>query len=389
MQQAYEGKAALPAAAPADLVDLLAEIGRKRELLEIARGGISLNLPEQSVEQTAHGYRLTFREVLRIEDWNAQISLLTGMAAAQLMLEAGVGLLRTLPPARPQDLQALRRVATMMDLSWPKAQSYADFVRELRPSDPAELGFLNAAVVLFRGAGYLALSEQPASAAGSGYIQCLAGGGREGVAPDSASAVAGAVQAATATPPTLAVCEPGCTSGSESAVTGSRAAAASGSRTAAVTARSFDTKYQHAAVAAPYAHVTAPLRRLADRYALEACRCICAGEEVPAWVRDALPLLPREMSRGVSTASQLQSRAISAIESLVLAGREGERFVGVAVDVKHHENAPDSGTFILRTPAIQTAITGENLPSGESILAKLVTANSAKGRAEFQFLRTL
>ena len=33
-----------------------------------------------------------------VEKWNAQISLLTGMAAASLMVYARVGILRTLPP---------------------------------------------------------------------------------------------------------------------------------------------------------------------------------------------------------------------------------------------------------------------------------------------------
>ena len=35
---------------------------------------------------------------------------------------------------------------------------------------------------------------------------------------------------------------------------------------------------EHAAVAAPYAHVTAPLRRLADRYAIEVCLALLAGQ---------------------------------------------------------------------------------------------------------------
>ena len=41
--------------------------------------------------------------------------------------------------------------------------------------------------------------------------------------------------------------------------------------------------------AAPYAHVTAPLRRLADRYATEVCLRSAEGREVPEWVRAALP----------------------------------------------------------------------------------------------------
>ena len=37
----------------------------------------------------------------------------------------------------------------------------------------------------------------------------------------------------------------------------------------------------HAAVAAEYAHATAPLRRLVDRYVSEVCLSLCAGETVP------------------------------------------------------------------------------------------------------------
>ena len=43
----------------------------------------------------------------------------------------------------------------------------------------------------------------------------------------------------------------------------------------------------HAAVGGPYAHVTAPLRRLVDRYGLEVCVALAGGHDVPDWVRQA------------------------------------------------------------------------------------------------------
>ncbi|KDN85734.1 ribonuclease II [Kitasatospora cheerisanensis KCTC 2395] len=79
---------------------LLAEIGRLREAQEQARGGVSLPIPEQEVVAANGGYRLAYRAPRPADGWNAQISLLTGMAAAELMLDAGIGLLRTLPAAR-------------------------------------------------------------------------------------------------------------------------------------------------------------------------------------------------------------------------------------------------------------------------------------------------
>ena len=41
-------------------------------------------MPEQEIERTDEGFELRFRPQLPVEDWNAQISLMTGMAAAEL-----------------------------------------------------------------------------------------------------------------------------------------------------------------------------------------------------------------------------------------------------------------------------------------------------------------
>jgi 2-haloacid dehalogenase len=75
---------------------------------------VSLQIPEQEiVEEPAAdgdpGWRLEFRAPLPVEGWNAQISLLTGMAAADMMLYGEVGVLRTMPPADPGALRRLRQ----------------------------------------------------------------------------------------------------------------------------------------------------------------------------------------------------------------------------------------------------------------------------------------
>ncbi|MFD1079921.1 RNB domain-containing ribonuclease, partial [Longispora fulva] len=68
---------------------LLAVVGPLREQRERERGGVSLQIPEQEVVPAATGgYDLTYRALLPVEGWNAQISLLTGMAAAHLMIYA-------------------------------------------------------------------------------------------------------------------------------------------------------------------------------------------------------------------------------------------------------------------------------------------------------------
>ena len=65
-------------------------------------------MPEQEVNEDDQGhYRLYFRPPLEVEDWNAQISLMTGMAAAEMMIKAKVGILRT--DARRRDQNAVGR----------------------------------------------------------------------------------------------------------------------------------------------------------------------------------------------------------------------------------------------------------------------------------------
>ena len=76
------------------------------------------------------------------------------MGAAALMLEAGVGILRTLPPARDGSLAKLRRTAGALGISWPVSTPYPEFVRGLDATVPAHAAMLNACTMLFRGAGY-------------------------------------------------------------------------------------------------------------------------------------------------------------------------------------------------------------------------------------------
>lgn len=53
---------------------LLRNIGRLREEQEVARGGISLDVPEQEIVQRDGAYGLEYRAPLPADGWNAQIS---------------------------------------------------------------------------------------------------------------------------------------------------------------------------------------------------------------------------------------------------------------------------------------------------------------------------
>ena len=339
VQAAIDGEGTLPQEAPADLPKLLAEIGRLRLEREAARGGISMTTPEQVVEVTEAaeaaesmgdsepagvpgpaGYRLAYRVPVPAEQYNAQISLLTGMCAARIMVDSGVGILRTLPPARPEDYARLRRVAAALGIDWPAAQPYPELVRSLDHAVPAHAAFMEQAMSLFRGSGYLAF-----------------GVGGVGVpAEDEASDVEEAV---------------------------------------------------HSAIAARYAHVTAPLRRLVDRYGEEVCIAACAQAPVPEWVLQALPDLPDVMEQTGKRARAIGRGALTALEALVLRGHEGEVFDGVITSERDGR-----GELVLVEPAVVTEIrAGKNasdggLPVGERVRVRLLSADPTTG-IRFQLLR--
>ena len=335
VQAAIDGEGTLPSSAPTDLPGLLAEIGRLRLEREVARGGISMTTPEQVVEVTEavgsagdsesaevpgpSGYRLAYRVPVPAEQYNAQISLLTGMCAARIMVECGVGILRTLPPARPEDYARLRRVAAALGIDWPAAQPYSELARGLDHAVPAHAAFMDQAMSLFRGSGYLAF-----------------GAGGVGVPADDEA------------------------SDAEEAV--------------------------HSAIAARYAHVTAPLRRLVDRYGEEVCIAACAQAPVPEWVLQALPDLPDVMEQTGKRARAIGRGALTALEALVLRGHEGEVFDGVITSERDGR-----GELVLTEPAVVTEVrrgsgqSGDRLPIGERVRVRLLSADPAAG-IRFQLL---
>ena len=141
-----------------DMLGLLREVGLARIEQERARGGASLNVPDEEIVRTADGgYALERRRLLPVEEWNAQLSLMTGMAAAELMLEARVGILRTMPAPTAERIAAFRAQTEALGRPWPSSIGYGEYLRGLGRDDPASLAIMQAAAGLFRGAGYVAM----------------------------------------------------------------------------------------------------------------------------------------------------------------------------------------------------------------------------------------
>jgi exoribonuclease R len=303
----YAGvQAAVDAGTTPEPVALLPELGTLLAARAAARGAVNLPLPEQEVEPHGAGWRLVLRAPLAVEEHNAQISLLTGMAAATLMLGGGVGLLRTMPAARPEAVAKLRAAAESLRVAWPDGAPVGAVVASVDPASARGAAFLDQAAELLRGAAYTAFDGAPPAESG------------------------------------------------------------------------------HGGVGAPYAHVTAPLRRLADRYATEACLALHDGRPVPDWARAALPGLPKAMSDTDRVASAAGRGAIALAEAVLLEHRVGERFdVGVLdVDDGGARRKP-GGTVALDDPAVRARCAGA-LPLGERIAVTLAVADPTTRTVQFE-----
>ena len=282
-----------------DWLLLLKEIGEKRIALERERGGASLRRADTEVHERNGQYALELRQPLECEAWNAQISLLTGMAAAKLMLDGGIGILRTMPPADEESVARFRHQAAALGTPWPRDVEYGEYLRQLDPANPRHLAITQAAGALFRGAGYTAFDGEP---------------------PENTT---------------------------------------------------------QAAIAAPYAHATAPLRRLVDRFVLLVCEALANGREVSVGVREALPTLPGLMASSDGRVNQFEANAVNIVEAAVLAPRVGEVFDATVIALRR-----GGGTVQLTDPAVTAVCEGE-LENGSSIRVKLVEASVADGRVSF------
>ena len=89
----------------------------------------------------------------------------------------------------------------------------------------------------------------------------------------------------------------------------------------------------HAAVAATYAHATAPLRRLADRYVIRAAMSVMHGEPVEQVVTDAFGRLGEVMGDADALAAQLDRAVVDLAEAVTLEPHVGDQMDAVVTDI--------------------------------------------------------
>ncbi|HEX7733106.1 MAG TPA: RNB domain-containing ribonuclease, partial [Rhodanobacter sp.] len=144
------------------------------------------------------------------------------------------------------------------------------------------------------------------------------------------------------------------------------------------------------ALAAEYAHATAPLRRLVDRYVGEVCVALCANQPVPDWARAALPGLPELMAEADRRAHQYERQVIDLVEAVLLAPRVGETFRGDIVEAdgaEHDHGNGHGGVVMLRNPAIEARVTAAApLPLGQQATVRLAEADPVKRVVRFELV---
>lgn len=299
----YEGvQKSFDAGSPHPSVEPLADLGPLRQKVRVDRGAVELALPEQEVARDGDDWEVVMRVRTAVDGWNAEVSLLTGMAAAQMMLDAQVGLLRTLPPPDERAEADLLRTARALHVPVADGATPAQVLLALDPDLPASVALMTEATRLLRGAGYQAFD--------------------------------GSVPA----------------------------------------------QVDHAGVGGPYAHVTAPLRRLADRFGTEVCLAICEKRAVPDWVREALPSLPDIMRASDQRASRADRTCIDQAEVWSLAGRIGESFDAV---VMHADR--DGGDIVLLDPPVIGRCQGAGLREGEQVSVRLERVDERRREVEFTY----
>lgn len=280
-----------------------AELSRRIEAAELARGASRVDPPQQQVvERGDGGFSLEFRPVSPMEQANAAMSLAANLAIADILYRHGTGLFRVMPEPDERAIRRLRHSARALGVGWPASMSLEDRQRTLDPNVPKEAAFM------------LAIRRAGAHASYAPF--------REGDRP------------------------------------------------------------WHSAMRATYAHATAPLRRLADRYVIEATLALANGRAVPDFASAAFDRLPDVMNRADAKAGQVDSAVLELAESVVLAGEVGQIFAGTVTDIDER-----GARIQLADPAVITRVPVNGLAIGSSVSLRLDEADPSRRLTRFSLVQ--
>ncbi|MBC6794214.1 RNB domain-containing ribonuclease [Corynebacterium sp. LK28] len=286
----------------------LPEVGRARQSSDLRRKAINLRLPSISVERTesddgTERYVLDIDERLEMNDFNSELSLLAGMCAGEMMVRAGVGILRTLPPAGDKEIAAFDNGARALGFDR-SGRSIGELLADIDASTPRGMALMRDAQTLLRGAGYQHF----------------------GLVGEDADA------------------EPSI----------------------------------HAGIGGHYAHVTAPLRRLVDRFATEVCLAIANSQPIPEWVTANVDQVLSTMKSSGQTASAVDRACLNLTEAVVLQPWVGQNFNAT---VLHSDGADKAKILVEQPPILTTCVGGPDEAS--TVKVTLVIAEPAARKVRF------
>jgi exoribonuclease R len=290
----------------ADLAPEAVELARRVTEAEDRRGAFRVELDEQEVVLDAAlplGVAVRFAARAESEDLNACVSLAANMAVASAMIERGVGLFRVMNDPDAAELASLRRTARTLDVHWTRHESLRQVVPRLDVNNPKHVAFSISARRSGGGASYAVFPASEVPAATSAPIEDGRGNDRQN---DHAR-------------PAMVLHE---------------------------------GKPWHSAMAAPYAHATAPMRRLADRYVLELLLAEFSGDETAkAALLPKLAALPAAMADADHRAAKVDRACLDYAECVILSSRVDETFEATIIEVSR-----EIAQFTIEDPCVVARI---------------------------------
>ena len=358
-------KLAYEATAKADLAPEAVELARRGTEAEDRRGAFRVELDEQEVVlegDSPWGLAVRFAARAESEDLNSCVSLAANMAVATAMIERGVGLFRVMNDPDAAELSSLRRTARTLDVPWARHESLRQVVPRLDVNNPKHVAFSISARRSGGGASYAVfpvpasepISVSENSDAGNGSERTSQEGPRNGTGKNGNQ---GENRTGNQERPPMVLHE---------------------------------GKPWHSAMAASYAHATAPMRRLADRYVLELLLAEFSGDDLAkAALLPKLAALPMAMADADHRAAKVDRACLDYAECVILQAKVGETFEATVIEVSR-----EIAQFSIEEPCVVARIRvpkpkpGEpEISPGDEMTVRLDAVDPKSRRLTFTVVR--
>ena len=136
----------------------------------------------------------------------------------------------------------------------------------------------------------------------------------------------------------------------------------------------------HAAIGAIYCHATAPLRRLGDRYVLDAVLALASGRPAPR--QELFERLAMAMNAADAREGAIERAMLNLAEAALLAGREGAVFRAIVTE------RDDKGARLQLTEfPVVARVDTRSVASGDEMQVRLVSADPVRGEVRFERVR--